>query len=141
MGRSDLFLRLEIIKKVLIVINIAVTWRWGISAMICGQMATSLLSYYLNSYYNGVLIGYRIREQLLDLSSYLITAISMGLVVYIVGYLPFPNIWFLVLTQIFAGFVVYISLCRLFRLPAFLEIWQLAVSHILSYFSIIASRE
>ena len=36
LGRSDLFLRLEIIKKVLIVINIAITWRWGISAIIYG---------------------------------------------------------------------------------------------------------
>jgi len=125
MGRSDLFLRLEIIKKVLIVINIAVTWRWGISAMICGQMATSLLSYYLNSYYNGVLIGYRIREQLLDLSSYLITAIVMGLAVYVVGHVPLPNLWSLLLVQITAGFIVYVCLCRLFRLPAFLEVWQM----------------
>jgi O-antigen/teichoic acid export membrane protein len=124
-GRSDLCLRLEIIKKVLIVINIAVTWRWGIEAMIYGQIVVSIFSYYLNSYYNGKLINYPIREQLLDLSSYLITAILMSLMVYIVGRLPFPNIWFLVLTQISMGFVVYVGLCRLFRLPAFLEIWQM----------------
>lgn len=125
MGRSDLCLRLEIIKKVLIVINIAVTWRWGIRAMICGQIAVSTFSYYLNSYYNGILIGYPIRQQLLDLSSYLITPILMGLVVYALGLLPFSNIWFLLLTQVFTGFVVYVGLCWLFRLPAFLEIWQM----------------
>ena len=54
MGRSDLFLRLEIIKKALVVINIAVTWRWGISAMICGMVAMSMIAYYLNSYYTGI---------------------------------------------------------------------------------------
>jgi O-antigen/teichoic acid export membrane protein len=62
-GRSDLFLRLEIIKKVLIIINISITWQWGISAMICGMIITSLISYYLNSYYIGTLINYAIREQ------------------------------------------------------------------------------
>jgi hypothetical protein len=92
--------------------------------MIYGQIVLSMFAYYLNSYYNGVLIGYPIREQLLDLSSYLITAIVMGLVVYVVGRVPLPNVWSLLLTQISTGFVVYIGLCRLFRLPAFLELWQ-----------------
>ena len=125
-GRSDLCLRLEIVKKVLIVINIAITWRLGIRAMICGQIAVSTLSYCLNSYYNGILIGYPIKEQLLDLSSYLITPILMGLVIYITGYIPFPNIWFLLLVQVFTGFIVYVGLCWLFRLPAFLGIWQIS---------------
>ena len=125
MGRSDLCLRLEIIKKVLIVINIAVTWRWGIRAMICGQIAVSTFSYYLNSYYNGILVGYPIKEQVLDLSSYLITPILMGLVIYIIGYIPFPNIWFSLLIEVAIGFVVYVGLCWLFRLPAFMEIWQM----------------
>ncbi len=125
MGRSDLCLRLEVIKKVLIVINIAVTWRWGIEALIYGQIALTIFSYYLNSYYNGKLINYPIKEQLLDLFTYLITAILMGLVVYGVGYLPFPNIWSLLLIQVSTGFIVYIGLCRLFRLPAFLEMWQI----------------
>ena len=71
LGRSDLFLRLEIIKKVLIVINIAVTWRWGISAMIYGMIVISIISYYLNSYYNGMLIDYSIGEQVRDVFSYL----------------------------------------------------------------------
>ncbi len=53
LGRSDLFFRLEIIKKVMIAINIAITWRWGISAMIYGMIVNSIIAYYLNSYYNG----------------------------------------------------------------------------------------
>jgi hypothetical protein len=124
LGRSDLFLRLEIIKKILIVINIAVTVRWGISAMIYGMIATSIVSYYLNSYYTGVLIGYPIREQLRDLSSYLIMTVLMGMSVYGAGLLPFPNHWSMLLVQVTIGIVIYVSLCRLFRLTAFMEIWQ-----------------
>jgi O-antigen/teichoic acid export membrane protein len=124
LGRSDLFLRLEIIKKVLIIINIAITWRWGISAMILGMIAMSAISYYLNSYYNGVLIDYPIQEQVLDLSPYLIIAVLMGVAVFATGLLPFPNQWSMLLVQIIVGIVSYASLCRVFRLAAFIEIWQ-----------------
>ncbi len=124
LGRSDLFLRLEIIKKVLIVINVAVTWRWGISAMILGMIVNSVISYYLNSYYSGVLIDYSIREQLLDLSPYFMIAVLMGMGVYVAGLLPFPNHWSMLLVQITVGVIIYASLCRLFRLTAFMEIWQ-----------------
>ena len=123
-GRSDLFLRLEIIKKVLIIMNIAVTWQWGISAMIYGMIAMSIISYYLNSYYTGVLIGYPIREQLRDLSSYLIMAVLMGIAVYAAGLLPFPNYWSMLLLQITMGVFIYVCLCWLFRLTAFMEIWE-----------------
>ncbi len=124
LGRSELFLRLEIIKKVLIVINIAVTWRWGISAMIYGMIVTSIISYYLNSYYTGVLIGYPIREQLRDLSPYLISSAIMGMVVYAVGLLPLVSHWLCFSHRLLTGIVVYLCLCRLFRLAAFMEIWQ-----------------
>jgi O-antigen/teichoic acid export membrane protein len=124
LGRSDLFLRLEIIKKVLIVMNIIVTWRWGISAMIYGMMVTSILSYYLNSYYIGILIGYSVWEQLSDMYSYLIMALLMGFGVYAIGLVSFPNYWSLLLVQIATGIGIYVCLCRLFRLTAFMEIWH-----------------
>jgi len=128
LGRSNLFFNLEIIKKILIVINIVVTWRWGISAMIYGMIAISIISYYLNSYYTGVLIDYSIWEQLRDLFSYLFMAMLMGIAVYAIGLLPFSNYWSLLLVQILTGFVIYVCLCWLFRLTAFIELWQ-AVSN------------
>ena len=124
LGRSNLFLRLEIVKKAMIAINIAVTWRWGISAMIYGMMVTSIIAYYLNSYYTGVEIGYPIREQVHDLFSYLIMAVLMGMAVYAAGLLSFPNHWSMLLVQIIVGIVIYVCLCRLFRLAAFMEIWH-----------------
>jgi teichuronic acid exporter len=124
LGQSRLFLRLEIIKKALVVVNIAITWRWGISAMIYGMIAYSIVCYYLNSYYTARLIGYSIQEQLRDLFPYLVMATLMGMAVYMAQLLPFPNHWSMLLVQITIGIVVYCSLCRLFRLAAFMEIWQ-----------------
>jgi teichuronic acid exporter len=124
LGRSDLFLRLEIIKKVLIVINILVTWQWGIEAMIWGMIAFSCICYYLNSYYSGALIGYPMGEQLRDLSPYLIVAVLMGVGAAAAGMLPFSNVWIAFLTQLLVGIVIYVLLCRISRLDGFMEIWE-----------------
>ncbi len=124
LGRSDLFLRLEIIKKVIIVINIAVTWHWGISAMIYGMMIVSIIGYALSSYYTGVLINYPLTEQIRDLFPYLNIAVLMGISVYAVGLLPFPSPWCTLLVQIPIGIIIYACLCLVFRLTAFMEVWQ-----------------
>ena len=124
LGKSRLFLRLEIIKKVLIVITIFVTWRWGISAMIYGMIVFSIIAYYLNSYYTGILVGYPIQEQLHDLLPYLIMSLLMGIAVYGVGLLPFGNHWSMLLVQTGVGTAMYVCLCRRFRLTAFMEIWK-----------------
>ncbi len=124
LGRSDLFLRLEIIKKILIVINIAVTWNWGISAMIYGMIGLSVISYYLNSYYTGVLIGYSFGEQVADLGPYMAVGMLMGLVVSAAGWLPYPGNVAMLLVQIAVGMIGYVCFCRLLRLAAFMEIWR-----------------
>lgn len=130
LGRSDLFLRLEIIKKFLIVISIAITWQWGISAMIIGMIAISKISYLLNSYYTGTLIGYSIKKQLKDMGPYFIVATLMAVAVYAIGILPFPGNWSLIAAQIILGAAIYISICRIFRLSAFMELWQMILSRI-----------
>jgi O-antigen/teichoic acid export membrane protein len=125
LGRSDLFLRLAIIKKSMVVINIAVTWRWGISALIYGMIINSVIGYYLNSYYTGVLISYSIREQVLDLLPYLTAAVLMGSAVYAAGVPQFLNHWSRLLVQITTGSILYIGLCRMLRLKAFMDVWQM----------------
>ncbi len=130
LGRSELFLRLEIVKKVLIVISIAATWQWGISAMIWGLICLSFLCFYLNSYYTGILIGYTIREQVRDLSPYLIMALLMGTAVYAVGLLPFLHHGSMLAAELIIGSLVYVVLCRVFRLAAFMEIWEAGCSKI-----------
>jgi teichuronic acid exporter len=125
LGRSDLFLRLKIINMVMIVINIAITWRWGISAMIYGMIVNSFISYYLNSSYTGDLIGYPIREQLRDIFPYLVITALMGVVVYAAGLLPFAKQWTMLFVQITTGIIIYVCLCRIFRLTAFMELCQM----------------
>jgi teichuronic acid exporter len=124
MGRSDLFFRLEIIKKILVATNLAISWQWGITAIIFGMFVLEIIGYYLNSYYAGQLIGYPSSEQLRDVVSYLIMSILMGICLFSANFLPFPNDWTILLFQIALGISAYIALCRKFRLPAFMDIWE-----------------
>jgi O-antigen/teichoic acid export membrane protein len=128
LGKSNLFLRLEIIKKLLIIISIAITWRWGITTMIYGMIAVSIICYYINSYYTGALIGYSILAQSRDMLPYFIISTIMGVAAYAIGFLPFPGNWSLLIAQITLGALIYISSCRLFRLPAFMELWQMILN-------------
>jgi teichuronic acid exporter len=128
LGHSKKFLRLEIFKKILIVANIALTWRWGIAAMICGMMATSLLSYCLNSYYTRLLIGYPIQEQIIDLMPYLFISLIMGLGVYAVGLFPWKTLMGKLFTQMTAGILLYTGLFRISRPRDFSEMREVALN-------------
>jgi O-antigen/teichoic acid export membrane protein len=130
MGRSDLFLRLEIIKKTIVALNIAITWRWGIMAMIFGQIVTSIVSYYLNAYYNKALLNYSIWEQICDLYPYLFSALMMGCAIYLLIYLPITSPILLLICQVATGGVVYLLVCRLFRLSVFMELQQMIINRL-----------
>jgi O-antigen/teichoic acid export membrane protein len=126
-GRSDLFFRLEVIKKILVVVAIAITYRWGIKAMIVGQIVTSGFSYYLNAYYTGKLLSYPIAEQARDLAPSLLIAGGMGAAIFGLGFVPFPNAVSLLIAQVVSGVCLYLALCRLWRLSSFMEALEIAI--------------
>ncbi len=121
LGRSDLFFRLEVLKKILVIIAIAVTYRWGIQAMIYGQIGISILSYYLNSYYSGKLINYPIKEQVFDCAPHVVIGVLMGVGVYYVQWLPFSSNVALLIFQILTGISLFTTLSWIFKTPAFIE--------------------
>jgi O-antigen/teichoic acid export membrane protein len=123
-GRSDLFLRLEVIKKCILVAAVAVTWRWGIVAMIYGQIAVMLFCYVLNSYYTGRFVDYGLLAQIKDMTPYAAASLLMGSVIYLVGTADWNSNLLLLATQICAGVAMYLSTCRLFSLEAFMELWR-----------------
>lgn len=125
-GRSDLFLRLEIVKKILTVIAIAITWRWGIKALIYGQIAQSLIAYYLNTYYTGKILRYSFLEQVADVIPYLAAASLMGAGVYAIQLIPIENRLFLLAAKVATGVFLYTALCYGLRLGAFTEILSTA---------------
>lgn len=67
-GRSDLFLRLEIIKKVLGAMALLATWPFGVKALLWGQVGVSLVAMVVNTYYAGQLVDFGFMEQMRDLA-------------------------------------------------------------------------
>jgi len=131
-GRSDLFFRLEILKKILVVIAISVTYRWGIIAMIYGQIVTSCLGYFLNAYYTGKMLDYPITEQIQDLIPSLALAGIMGLGVYALKYAHIANQLALLSAQIITGIVLYAVLCYIFRISSFMDVIEMVKSKLLN---------
>lgn len=131
MGRSDLFLKLEIIKKTLTVASIVITYRFGILAMISGQVIVSFVSYYLNAFYNRELIDYPITEQIHDIYPYFFISILMAIAVYLVTYISFNNQLALLSIQIIAGAIVYATLCHFFRLSAYIDLTNIIIGRFL----------
>ena len=132
-GRSDLLFRLEILKKILIVIAIAVTYRWGIIALIYGQIATSCFAYLLNSYYTGKMLDYPITEQIQDLMPSLALAGIMGLGVYALKYAHIANQLALLSAQTMTGIVLYVGICYIFRISSFMEVVEMIKSKLVNF--------
>ena len=81
-GRSDLFLHLEIIKKIVGVCIMCITIPLGITAMCIGMVASSLISLFINTYYTGKLINIGCLKQMRDLTPIFINSLIMGGIVY-----------------------------------------------------------
>lgn len=118
MGRSDLFLKLEIIKKIMGLCILLLTMQYGVKVMAYSLLVSSLLSQIINSWPNWKLLNYNYVEQLKDIFSGIVLAVFMGVCVYFIGLLTLPTIITL-LIQIIAGAVIYIGASALLKLEEF----------------------
>ncbi len=114
LGRSDIFLTLEIIKKVLIVITILVTFRFGVMAMVIGQAVISPIGVAINAWPNRKLINYSLQEQVMDILPASVLAAGMAALVFGLAWI-IPNMYFLLVAQVFLGVIVYFTGAKLFR--------------------------
>ena len=134
-GRSDLFLKLEVIKKILTIPIIFIGIIWGIKAMILGMWVNTLFGYYLNSYYSGLFINYPIREQLRDIIPSLLFAMFMGVFVALTGYfLPLGNLAKLII-QVTTGILIVYVVGELIKFDAFIYTKKIIKEKILSVYN------
>jgi hypothetical protein len=106
-GRSDLFFRLELIKRGLMVVAIIITFRWGINAMLMGQIVNSLIAYGINSYFSEQLIGYPMKSQIKDILPNLGFACAMAASMWWVGSLLNAPEWVKLFIQSISGMGIY----------------------------------
>ncbi|WP_300226844.1 lipopolysaccharide biosynthesis protein [uncultured Bacteroides sp.] len=120
-GRSDLFLKLEIIKKTIAVIVLCITIPMGLIAMCIGQICTSLISLIINTYYTGKLINVGFIKQMRDLMPTLLLSLTMWAIVYY-SISIIPGTLYQLLAGILIGIIYYSTLAFLFRFPEVDEI-------------------
>jgi len=118
MGRSDLFLTLEIIKKVVGLVLLFVTMKISVMAMAYSLLLNSILCQIINSWPNRKLLNYSYLEQLKDIAPGIIMAVCMGIGVHFVGSLSLPIILIL-LVQVVCGALIYVSLSVIFKVEEF----------------------
>jgi O-antigen/teichoic acid export membrane protein len=126
-GRSDLFLRLEIIKKLLVIPTIIMGVFLGINIMIAGMIVNSVIAYFLNSYWSGAMVKYPVKEQIMDIMPSFMVAAAMGTAVFIAGYLFAMKPMELLLVQIAIGVLFTTGVARVIRLDAYMQIRQIVL--------------
>lgn len=127
-GLSNLFLKLEIVKKILIVPVIVVGIQYGIKAMLISMILVSVVSYFINSHYSGKLINYSTIEQIFDLLPSFSVAMVMGLVVFSIGIFSPLLVYWTLIFQITASFLLTIILSEIFKLEPYQEIKVLLIN-------------
>ncbi len=128
-GRSDIYLYLEIIKKILSIIPIALGIFVGIYWMLIGSILLGVISFFLNSFFTGKKLGYSSFNQLRDIIPSLCLSIVVALSVYFLKYLPFNNYIILGL-QITIGLLVFFVICESTRNEEYTELKKIVLSYI-----------
>lgn len=131
-GRSDLYLRLELIKKAIGLLFMAVTIWYGVMALIIGQLIGGVIGFALNIAYSGGVIRYTVREQLLDLLPYCLLALACSASML-------PAEWFglsipaVTAVQTVTGLLVYAAGAHLFKLEAYEELRTIVRERLLAF--------
>lgn len=120
-GRSDIFLKLEIVKKIVAVGPLLLGIFIDIYWMIGGSVLTGFFAYYLNAYYSGPFLNYSIKEQVKDILPSFLVASAMAIPVYAMSFLPITA-YALFPLQIIAGAVIVITICETNKIPEYIEI-------------------
>ena len=121
-GKSGLFLKLEIYKKIVLVILVIIGVNFGIYGLVWSSVVSSVVSLFINTYYTGDLIAYTTIKQLRDLLPTLIMAVIMASVTY---FLYFQLIDYVLMVQLIVpllfGFLAYIFMSKITNNTSFIN--------------------
>lgn len=125
-GRSDLFLKLEIIKKIIAAGPIMIGIYCGIEYMLWGSVVISFISYFLNSYYSAELLDYTTADQLKDIMPTFIISLTVAFTMWFISLLDW-SVYLLLPIQLVSGILLAILFYEKVKLPEYLEFKQLVI--------------
>jgi O-antigen/teichoic acid export membrane protein len=125
LGRGDLFLRLEIIKKILVVLALVCTVQLGVLWIVIGQVVVSVLSLFVNTRYSARLIDYSLWAQARALAPPALASLSMLPAVLAAGRLTDSSPPLSLIAQIATGVGVYVLASHLLGVPVLASVRDL----------------
>lgn len=126
-GRSDIFLYLEIIKKIIGVFPLLLGIFVNIYWMLWGVVVTGVIAFFLNSYYTGKKLHYSSWMQLKDISGSFTLSFIIAIVIYFMKYLPF-SYWIILPIQLTIGGLMLVLICEKVKMEEYMELKTIAIS-------------
>ena len=120
-GRSDLFFRLEIIKKVVGLTAISCALPFGLVTFCAVNIFVSIISIYINSWYTGRMYDFGFVKQMKDLAPILILSILTFLTVFALTFV-ISNMWIQLIVGGVIGLSIYIGGAFIFKFPELKEV-------------------
>lgn len=125
-GRSDLFLKVDLSKFPIAILALIITIPLGVKAMVIGHVITSFISFFINAYLPGKMFGYGALKQLKEMGPVFISVGIMAIVVIIIN----SFIHMLMIKLIVGGFfglLTYITVCHFLKLDELKEVKTLFI--------------
>ena len=119
LGRSDLCLKLEIIKKAIGFTLVFATMFISVKALAWSTTLFAVISMVINMLPNKNLVGYSMMEQLKDIAPYFLLSSIMGIIVWGVSFIPGLHVAMVLIIQLITGIVFYCLGCKVFKVEAF----------------------
>lgn len=126
-GRSDICLRLEVIKQAIAVGPLLLGVFCSIEYMLLGGIVTSFIAYLLNSYYSAEMVGYSTKEQIRDVLPTFLVSFIVAVAMWGLSFLPI-SYWLMLLLQCVVGLVLATILYEMLHLQEYVEIKSMVLS-------------
>lgn len=117
-GKSDIFLKLEVYKKVIGVLSILLSLPFGVIWIAAAYSITGPINAVINATPNKKLLNYSYKEQFMDMFPAMFLSVIMGVLIYIIGFININDI-LLLLIQSSTGFIIYIALSKYFKINTY----------------------
>jgi len=118
LGRSEIILKIELIKKTIGLAILVISLRYGVYAIAIGTLISGVISSFINSFPNKKLLNYSISEQCKDIIPLLILSLLMGSVIYSLNWLNMP-VYLTLISQVFTGCIIYIYIAKIIKLECY----------------------
>jgi O-antigen/teichoic acid export membrane protein len=123
-GKSGKTLRIEIIKKTINIIVLLATMHFGVRGIAIGSLIISLLSTWINAFYSKQFFDYSFGRQMIDIAPFLLISVIMAAVVRTCDIVLGANNWTTLGADVLIGFVVYFTLCKIFKISELTCLWE-----------------